>query len=62
MTEVGERVVRRETDFLNLLPPVGAISLSLSFTASRKEERRKKGGGWGGRGRICGTVQRGVLS
>lgn len=56
MTEVGERVVRGETDFLTLLPPVGGISLSLSFTASKKEGRRRKGGGgWGGeegRGRL----------
>lgn len=66
VTEVSERVARRETDFLTLLPPVGGgISLSLSFTASKKEERRRKGGGWGGkRGKTCGTVQRerGVLS
>lgn len=49
VTEVSERVARRETDFLTLLPPVGGgISLSLSFTASKKEERRRKGGGWGG--------------
>lgn len=48
MTEVGERVCQKRDRFLNLLPPVGDISLSLSFTASKKEERRRKGGGWGG--------------
>lgn len=58
VTEVGERVVRRETDFLNLLPPVGAISPSIR---SKKEEGRRKGGGWGEEGRFV-ERSRGVLS
>lgn len=64
VTEVGERVARRENDFLNLLPPAGA-AVSLTIFHRVEGRGRKKEGWWlgGGRGRICGTgPERGVPS